>query len=218
MTSLEFDLIQNIPASVYWKDINSIIMGSNITHAKLTGFSRPDEVIGKTEYDFVWEQQAASIIENDRRIIQSGIMCKLEETATLKDGVVHTFLSSKEPLRDKENNIIGIIGISLDITEQKKIGHEFHHAKLPAEAANQLKPSKFFNYGKVVFSYREAQCLHYFLNHYSAQKASEKLFISPKTVESHLVKIKKKLNCYDTSQISKLAIEHGFIELMFMKF
>ncbi|WP_347252308.1 LuxR C-terminal-related transcriptional regulator [Legionella sp.] len=78
--------------------------------------------------------------------------------------------------------------------------------------------NQFFDYGHVVFSYREAQCLHYFLNHYSAQKTSEKLFISPKKVEFHLAKIKEKLNCYDTYQITQLAVNYGFIDLMFMRF
>lgn len=78
--------------------------------------------------------------------------------------------------------------------------------------------NQFFDYGHVVCSYREAQCLHYFLNHYSAQKTSEKLFISPKTVEFHLAKIKEKLNCYDTYQITQLAVNYGFIDLMFMRF
>ncbi|MBA2652845.1 MAG: response regulator [Tatlockia sp.] len=133
------NLIQIVPASVYWKDANSIILGGNLTHAKLAGFSRPEEVIGKTEYDFVWKHQAASIIENDRLIMQSGQGYKLEETATLKDGAVHTFLTSKEPLWDKDNNITGIIGISLDITDRKKIEKELHQAKLAAEAASKAK-------------------------------------------------------------------------------
>lgn len=133
------NLIQIVPASVYWKNVDSVIIGSNLTHARLAGFSKPEEVIGKTEYDFVWKDQAASIIENDRLIMRSGEGLKLEETATLQDGAVHTFLTSKEPLRDKDNNIIGIIGISLDITDRKKMEKELHQAKLAAEAASQAK-------------------------------------------------------------------------------
>lgn len=133
------NLIQIVPASIYWKDINSVILGSNITHATLAGFSKPEDVIGKTEYDFVWKHQAASIIENDHNIMNSGKGLKLEETATLNDGELHTFLTSKEPLRDKDHNIIGIIGISLDITDRKKMEKDLENAKLEAEAANQAK-------------------------------------------------------------------------------
>lgn len=133
------NLIQIIPASIYWKDNNCVILGGNIAHAKLAGFSQPEDVIGKTEYDFVWKDQAATIIENDKKIMSSGIGLKLEESATLADGAIHTFLTSKEPLRDKYQNVIGIIGVSLDITELKNLQTELREAKEAAEVANLAK-------------------------------------------------------------------------------
>ncbi|MDP3706250.1 MAG: PAS domain-containing sensor histidine kinase [Legionellaceae bacterium] len=114
------NLIRVVPASVYWKDCQSVILGSNLVHAKLAGFTCPEEVLGKTEHDFIWKDQAKSIIDNDQKIIASGKGLQLEESAILSDGMLHTFLTSKEPLRDKARKIIGIIGVSLDITEQKQ--------------------------------------------------------------------------------------------------
>lgn len=114
------NVIRIVPASIYWKDKNFIIRGSNLCHAKLAGFSDPKEVIGKTEFDFVWKNQASNIIKNDKKIMSLGKAIRLEEKATLRDGVVHTFLTSKEPLRNQRHEIIGIIGISIDITEQKE--------------------------------------------------------------------------------------------------
>lgn len=113
------NVIKIVPASIYWKDVDSVILGSNLFHTKLTGFKDPQEVIGKTEYDFVWKEQADEIIQNDKEIMALGRGVRLEETATLADGNTHTFLTSKEPLRDEDNTIIGIIGVSVDITEQK---------------------------------------------------------------------------------------------------
>ncbi len=133
------NLIQIIPASVYWKDTDCVILGGNIAHAKLAGFSRPEDVIGKTEYDFVWKDQAAIIIENDKKIMSTGIGLKLEEIATLSDGAIHTFLTSKEPLRDKDSQVIGIIGISVDITEMKNLQNDLREAKEAAEVANFAK-------------------------------------------------------------------------------
>lgn len=133
------NLIQIVPASIYWKDVNCVILGGNIAHAKLAGFSQPEEVIGKTEYDLIWKDQAALIIENDKKIMSSGIGLKLEESATLADGAIHTFLTSKEPMRDKYRNVVGIIGISLDITELKNLQTELREAKEAAEVANLAK-------------------------------------------------------------------------------
>ncbi|CEG56817.1 PAS domain-containing sensor histidine kinase [Legionella fallonii] len=132
-------LIHLIPANIYWKDTHNVILGSNLSHAKLAGFNDPSEVIGKTDYDFVWKDQADKIIETDQKIMSSQKGIKLEETATLADGQVHTFLTSKEPLLDKDNNVIGTIGISTDITSIKKMEEELRASKIAAEAANQAK-------------------------------------------------------------------------------
>lgn len=136
------NVIRIVPASIYWKDRDFIIRGSNLFHSKLAGFSDPQEVIGKTEYDFVWKDQAAEIIENDKKIMALGKGVRLEENASLSDGTVHTFLTSKEPLRDKNNQIIGIIGISIDITEQKKSEDRTHKAEAMALLAKSKSDSE----------------------------------------------------------------------------
>ncbi|MFT4060282.1 MAG: PAS domain-containing protein [Legionella sp.] len=123
------NILRVIPANIYWKDLNCIILGSNLSHAKQAGFLDPKEVIGKTEHDFVWKEQADEIMENDRRIMESGVGCQLEEYATLTDGKLHTFLTCKDPLRDKNNKVIGIIGVSTDITEFKRLQKELLRIK-----------------------------------------------------------------------------------------
>ncbi len=123
------NLIQLIPASVYWKDVNCVILGGNLFHAQIAGFKSPLEVIGKTEYDFVWKEQAKTIMDADRKIMKSGKSLHLEETVTLEDGKLHTFLTSKAPLRDKNDNVMGIIGVSIDITEKKKMEEELQETK-----------------------------------------------------------------------------------------
>lgn len=129
------NIIRVIPANIYWKDMNSVILGGNLSHAQQAGFTDPKDVIGKTEHDFVWKDQAEEIIENDRQIIKSGIKRQLEETATLADGEIHTFLTCKEPLRDKNNKIIGIIGVSTDITDFKTLQKELLQSKMIASLA-----------------------------------------------------------------------------------
>lgn len=93
----------------------------------------------KTDYDFIWKNQASRIIENDKMIMQSRQGLKLEEEATLSDGKTHTFLTSKEPMFDKNQNVIGIIGVSLDITELKETQEKLEKAKEAAEIASTAK-------------------------------------------------------------------------------
>lgn len=129
------NIMRAIPANIYWKDTNCVILGGNLAHAQQAGFSDPKDVIGKTEYDFVWKEHAAQLIETDLKIMKSGVGMQLEETGYLADGELHTFLTSKDPLRDKDNNVIGIIGVSTNITEFKKLQAELVKTKELAAAA-----------------------------------------------------------------------------------
>ena len=140
------NLVQIIPASIYWKDVDSVILGDNLLHAKIAGLKCNNDAVGKTDYDFIWKNQAARIIENDKMIMHSKQGLKLEEEATLSDGKIHTFLTSKEPMFDKNKNVIGIIGVSLDITELKETQEELIKAKETAESALQsLQQSQIEN-------------------------------------------------------------------------
>lgn len=131
--------MQVIPASIYWKNINSTILGGNLSHAKLAGYNDPKEVVGKTDYDFIWKDSAKQVIENDKKIMSSKKGLRLEEAGLLSDHKKHTFLTFKEPMFDKNKSVIGIIGVSLDITELKETQKKLEKAKRAAEAANIAK-------------------------------------------------------------------------------
>lgn len=129
------NLVQVIPASIYWKDINSVILGGNLSHAKLAAYNNPKEVVGKTDYDFIWKDSAKQVIENDKKIMSSKKGLQLEEAGLLADQKQHTFLTFKEPMFDKNKSVIGIIGVSLDITELKETQEKLKKAKETAESA-----------------------------------------------------------------------------------
>lgn len=156
------NIIRLIPANIYWKDLNSVILGGNLSHAKQAGFSDPKEVVGKTEYDFVWRDQADEIIRNDQVIMRSGIGSQLEETATLSDGTLHTFLTCKDPLRDKNNQVIGIIGVSTDITHFKQLQTDLlqaqtlaaEHAINKATAEEEMRKTIMVLVGNIVHDLR----------------------------------------------------------------
>lgn len=133
------NIVENVPASIYWKDINSVILGGSKLHTELTGFADSKAVIGKTDFDFSWKDQAERIQENDRFVMQNNQMVSFEERAKLADDTMHIFLTQKSPLRGKSEKIIGVLGVSLDITELKKTQRKLKKSKLLADAANQAK-------------------------------------------------------------------------------
>jgi two-component system aerobic respiration control sensor histidine kinase ArcB len=136
-----FELLKQIPASVFWKNVDSVYLGCNDAFAHSLGLSSPEEVIGKTDYDLpTTKEESAAFRAIDKQVIESKQpKINIEEYQTLSDGRIVTLLTNKVPLLDKQNNVVGILGIYYDITERKKKEEELREAKEAAEAASRTK-------------------------------------------------------------------------------
>ncbi len=123
---MNFDnqIIDAVDVSVYWKDLSGKYLGCNKYMEQMSGMNR-DEIIGNTDYNLPWKDQANKIKEIDDLVITSRKQYKTEEIATLANGVVKTFLSAKKPLLGENNKVIGVIGVSIDITDYKYFEYEF---------------------------------------------------------------------------------------------
>ncbi|HEY9188427.1 MAG TPA: PAS domain S-box protein [Ignavibacteria bacterium] len=117
---LFLSLLNNIPDFIYYKDTYGKFLRVNLAFAKWMGYEKPDEIIGKTDYDFFEKELADSYSIIEKKIISTGKgllnFDEYNKTVTGKESWVTT---SKLPLKDEEGNIIGILGISRDITERK---------------------------------------------------------------------------------------------------
>ncbi|CAM4426137.1 MAG: Aerobic respiration control sensor protein ArcB [Legionellaceae bacterium] len=134
------NLLNQIPGYLYWKDKNSIYLGCNANFAKVAGLKAPHEIIGKTDYDLVWKDTEADIFRAGDQEALAGIQkLNFEEPQLMANGKYATVLANKVPLRDKRNNIIGVLGIYNDITERKYIEQNLAVEKIKAEAANKAK-------------------------------------------------------------------------------
>ncbi|MEI7832883.1 MAG: PAS domain S-box protein, partial [bacterium] len=109
-------ILNAIPVRVFWKDRNLVYLGCNTIFAQDAGFSRPDEVIGKTDYQMFWHDHAMHYRDDDRNVIESKCPKLLyEEEQNTPDGNEITLLTSKVPLYDLKGNISGILGTYMDI-------------------------------------------------------------------------------------------------------
>jgi PAS domain S-box-containing protein len=82
------------------------------------------EVLGKDDMELFSPETARAIMEGDRRIMATGAVQTYEDVGAAV-GVTRTYLSTKGPYRDAQGNVIGLIGISRDITEHKRAGERF---------------------------------------------------------------------------------------------
>jgi PAS domain S-box-containing protein len=131
-------LIDNLPDAIYMKDANYRKIIANKGDAYNCGAKNADEIIGKTDFDLFPKETAKKYMEDDRRVIENGetIINREEE---LPGDTKRWMLTSKIPLRNEENQIIGLVGIGRDITRTKKINQELQAAKEKAEESDRLK-------------------------------------------------------------------------------
>jgi two-component system, OmpR family, aerobic respiration control sensor histidine kinase ArcB len=141
------DLLENVialmPGHVYWLGKDGRYQGCNDQQARSAGLTNRKEIIGKRNSDLPWNCNAGVLPEMldqaNKDVMTCGQTKVIEEPATLQNGAQAIFLSSKVPMRNKSNQVIGMLGISIDITEQKKQQQEVEKAKQHAERSNQIK-------------------------------------------------------------------------------
>ncbi len=115
------EVLDNIPQSIYWKDRNSVFLGCNKALADDLGYSDPSEVIGKTDYDICSKELADTYRADDSIVMASGQpKYSFEEMQTRADGQKVWLNTSKVPIRDEAGTVIGVLGISRDVTERRE--------------------------------------------------------------------------------------------------
>jgi PAS domain S-box-containing protein len=126
-------LLDNMPDQIYFKDSESRFIKNSKAQANSLGLSDPSQVIGKTDFDFF--PHAHSSYEDEQQIIRSGKpRVDYEEFVVWPDGHGTWVSTTKVPLRDPEDKIIGTMGISRDITDRKRNEDALRRANEELEA------------------------------------------------------------------------------------
>ncbi|MBN1684246.1 MAG: PAS domain-containing protein [Gammaproteobacteria bacterium] len=119
------NIIANLPGNVYWKNREGVYLGCNINEAHHSNFQTREEMVGKTVYDIDPKKYADPVDHLDNEIMLTGIAQIAEELGADE----RVYLSHKKPLKDQQGNIIGLLGVSFDITDRKKMEEELKAAK-----------------------------------------------------------------------------------------
>ena len=118
-------IMNNIADSIFFKDLESRFVRINRACAIKHGIENPEDVVGKSDFDFFSEEHAKQAFEDEQKIIKTNKpIIDFEEKETYQDGEYKWASTSKLPWYDENNNIIGIFGITRDITEKKKAGEK----------------------------------------------------------------------------------------------
>ncbi|WP_020678277.1 PAS domain S-box protein [Geopsychrobacter electrodiphilus] len=130
--NLLHSVVENIPIRIFWKDSELNYLGCNTAFAEAAGFSCPEDLLGKDDFQMGWQEQAEMYRADDQLVIESGVpKLGIIEPQTTPAGERITVCTSKVPLFDDDNKVIGLLGIYEDITERLK-------------AEEELKESEYF--------------------------------------------------------------------------
>ncbi|MBX3086165.1 MAG: PAS domain S-box protein [Anaerolineae bacterium] len=121
------NILDSIPARVFWKDENLRFLGCNQRFADDMGVATPDDLIGKTtqdlikEHDVPWLDQAVRYEADDDYVIETGgSILNHEEPQIRGDKRLYWVRANKLPLRNADGKITGLLCTYEDITERRQ--------------------------------------------------------------------------------------------------
>ncbi|MBE7531105.1 MAG: PAS domain S-box protein [Chloroflexi bacterium] len=118
-------LMDNSPDHIYFKDTASRFVRINRSQATHLGILETEAAIGKTDFDFQPESLSREFIAEEQEMMKTGrpILDRIGYNPTL-DGRDRWFSATKAPIYDRNGRIIGLVGISRDVTERIRIEEE----------------------------------------------------------------------------------------------
>jgi len=139
-------VLNTIPIFVFWKDRNCNYLGCNQNFATAAGLNTPEDIVGLSDYDLAWDKKDSDFYRTiDQEVMLSGIpQLNFEEPQTAKDGFRKWLKTSKIPMFDENNKVIGILGTYEDITEKKNMEIKLQmQAEALSDKNKKLKQSNF---------------------------------------------------------------------------
>ncbi len=124
------NIIANMPGNVYWMSKDGRFLGCNNNMLKTLGFKSRKEHFGKTYEDVFEPEEIEAIRKADNEIMELDQPKLLEERAIKQKEIKATYLTQKVPLHNEAGEVIGLVGISFDITEKKKLEQQIQDAEI----------------------------------------------------------------------------------------
>ncbi len=138
-------MIDLLPDQIFVKDRQSRFLLANRNTTEVMGAASPDELLGKTDFDYYASHIAQPFYDDEQQVIRSEQpMINKTEWNVNPQGVERWFLTSKVPLRNSQGECVGIVGVAHDITERKQaeeqinqLNRDLARRAAELEAANQ---------------------------------------------------------------------------------
>jgi PAS domain S-box-containing protein len=133
-------LLDNIPDRIYFKDVNSRFIRCSASMALRLGLKNPEEIVGKTDFDFHPQEQAREFYADEQRIIITGVpmIAKLERQTDIGGAEIWASVT-KVPIFNQHGQVTGLIGISRDVSQLKQAEFALQQARDAALETARIK-------------------------------------------------------------------------------
>jgi two-component system, OmpR family, aerobic respiration control sensor histidine kinase ArcB len=148
ITRLEL-ILDQIPACVYWKDTHGVYIGqnqfsaNNLLNHELSRSEDKGDIVGCTDFDIYSTDVAKQFREHDREVLENDRLYYKEEVLELENGEQYIQLSTKQPLKDSQGEMLGVIGNTVNISYLKKIEVQLRREKEKSETLSQEIKDEF---------------------------------------------------------------------------
>ena len=141
---LSKEIIDSLPDIILYKNINGEYIGGNNALFNFIGLPK-NTVIGKTDKELFNNDKALQFIKSDQIVFKSGMNWEGKSSDILPNGEKIVFEEIKIPLKNKDGEIFGLVGIMHDITKHHIYEQELAKAKEQAEESDRIKSSFLAN-------------------------------------------------------------------------
>lgn len=119
LTHILKSAIRQAPDYFYIKDRHSRFIMANAGVMAEFGAHDPDDLVGRTDFDFTNPERAEQLFDDEQRLLRTGTdMVDVEETVETHDRGTRTFLTTKTPIRNADGSVAGLVGFTKDLTER----------------------------------------------------------------------------------------------------
>ena len=189
------NLMARLPGYCFWKNQDSRYQGCNDNFLKLIQISDQNSIINTTDFDLPWQaggNGAEHFRREDQKTMNNYRTTNHREAVLIPGQALKILMVSKRPILQYKR-CVGVIGQSIDITSLLL-------PSLCQQSENQIESQLQLN---LLHSLTECEkkCLKFILQGYPYKYIANKLALSPRTIESHTMRIKIKLQCHSKTEL-----------------
>lgn len=137
-------IIDHLPSRIFVKDLEARYVINNVAHLESFGLKSQEQLAGHTLLEFFPGKRGHQSLADDHQVLSGGPSLISQEKSDFgPEGHVRWSLTTKVPLRDLHGAIVGLVGISHDITERKRVEQELerrtHEMETDVKMARQIQ-------------------------------------------------------------------------------